>query len=62
MAANLFAKLKEEKIDPALVDKLKDILQQCETGMFTNANLIIDKNELLLDAKQVLEKISGYLL
>lgn len=59
---NLFVKLKEKKIDPVLVDQVKSILQQCEAGMFTNANLMIDKNNLLRNTKHVLEEISRFLL
>ena len=59
---NLSTRLKENKIDPALIEETQHILQQCETGMFTNADLAHDKNILLQKAKETLEKISESLL
>lgn len=55
---NIAGKLKESKVDEVLIDDLKNILQQCEAGIFTNANLEVDKNLLLAKTKDVLEKIN----
>lgn len=55
---NIAGKLKESKIDEVLIDDIKNILQQCESGIFTNANLEVDKNLLLAKTKDVLEKIN----
>ena len=51
-------KLKESKVDEVLIDDLKNILQQCEAGIFTNARLKADKELLLVKTKDVLEKIN----
>src|SRR5260221_2223360 len=59
---NLSIRLKENKIDSALIEATQHILQQCETGMFTNANLMDDKNSLLQKTKETLEGISESLL
>jgi hypothetical protein len=59
---NLSVKLKENKIGPALIEETQHILQQCETGMFTNADLMRDKNNLLQKTKETLEEIGKSLL
>jgi len=58
----LVVRLKENKIDPVLIEKTQYILQQCETGMFTNADLMDDKNSLLQKTKEILEGIGVSLL
>ena len=46
---NLLAKMQNDKIERNIIEEVQNILQQCEAGMFTNANLSGDKS-LLLDA------------
>ena len=59
---NLAVKLKENKIDSTLIEEIQHILQQCETGMFTNADIMNDKNSLLQKTKETLEAIGESLL
>ena len=59
---NLLIKLNENKIDPALIEETRHILGHCETGMFTNADLMNDKNSLLQKTKETLEEIGKSLL
>ena len=48
----LSVRLKEKKIDQKLIsEEAQHILQQCETGMFTNADFMDDKNSLLQKQK-----------
>ncbi len=54
----IFTRLKERKIDAGLSVELKNILQQCEAGLFTNARLEDDKTLLLDKTKDVLEKLN----
>lgn len=44
------------------INGINAILQQCEAGMFTNAEMPGEKNELLVKTKEILEKINGQLL
>jgi LPXTG-motif cell wall-anchored protein len=53
-----FKKLKENKVNEELITELQDMLQQCEAGLFTNADLSVDKNLLLNKARKILEKIN----
>ena len=55
---NIATKLKESKVDEVLIDDVKNILQQCEAGIFTNARLKADKERLLVKTKDVLELIN----
>jgi hypothetical protein len=59
---NIVVKLKESKVNEELINELKNILQQCETGIFTNANLLVDKSQLLNKARKILGKINESLL
>jgi LPXTG-motif cell wall-anchored protein len=59
---NIVAKLNENKVNEELITEMKNILQQCEAGLFTNANLAADKTILLDKAKDVLEKLDESLL
>src|SRR4030095_1337464 len=59
---NLAIKLKENNIDPVLIERTQHILQQCEAGMFTGADLMDDKNVLLQKTKETLEAIGESLL
>ncbi len=59
---NIVAKLKESKVNEELINELKNILQQCETGIFINANLLMDKSQLLDKVRKMLGKINESLL
>lgn len=52
-------KLTETEIGEATIDELITLLSQCESGMFTNANLELDKELLRLQAIHLLEKIDS---
>jgi hypothetical protein len=54
----LLSGLRERSIDGQLSQKIQDILQKCEEGMFTNASLAANKKELLDQARQSLGKIA----
>ncbi|MEO6612687.1 MAG: BatD family protein [Chitinophagaceae bacterium] len=58
----LMAKLRFKGIDQNWVDKLERLLGECETGMFTRADLGTDKEKLLREAKEIMEAISRLLL
>jgi hypothetical protein len=58
----LTIKLKENKAGPELIEEIQHLLQQCEAGMFTNADLLYDKNGLLQKTKITLEEIGKRLL
>ena len=55
---SLKRKLKEKQINEGLITNVLDILQQCETGMFTNARLENDKMKLLKNSNEILEGIN----
>lgn len=57
----LSAKLKENKISENLINHTLQILQQCEAGMFTNASIMKNKDELFQKTKKVLEEINTLL-
>jgi BatD DUF11 like domain len=58
----LFSKLKQEGMKDEMVTNLEKILTDCEMGMFTGAALDINKDRMLIEAKQVLEAINQSLL
>jgi len=58
----LAIRLKENGIDQNTIDNIRDILQKCEVGTFTGANILNNKNDLLQETKQTLEKIEKFLL
>jgi hypothetical protein len=53
----LYRMMSEKGMDRELFNSLSDILQQCETAMFTNAELETDKEELLNSTRALLSKI-----
>jgi hypothetical protein len=55
-------RMDEAKVDNDVSDKLFQILEKCEIGMFTNASLSDDKKAMLSEVKEVLEKIRVGLL
>jgi len=58
----LAAKMNLIGVETEVKEKLFQILQQCEAGMFTNAILEIDREDILIRVKEVLEKIRAALL
>ncbi len=59
---NIVAKMKERQLDQKLVDEIRAILQQCESGIFTTVDMGGDKPALLLRTKTVLTTIDQSLL
>jgi len=55
----LTAKMNEAGIEAGQTIELLQILHECEAGMFTQAQLEDDKNELLAKAKALLESINS---
>jgi hypothetical protein len=51
---SLKRKLEKKKMSQDHIDKVLDILQLCETGMFTNVLLTTDKTELLNKTNELL--------
>lgn len=58
----LMGKLRDRGINNKWIEKLRGLLQECETGMFTRANLGTDKEKLLREAKEIMETIGQLLL
>ena len=58
----LAAKMNEAGVDANLSANLFRVLEECETGMFTNASLLHDKQSMLAETKEVLEHIRAILL
>ena len=58
----LLLKLAGRRIDKTMLRELDDLLQVCETGMFTNANPGRDKEALLEQARLLMEEINQFLL
>ncbi len=54
----LAAKMNEANINRSVAGSLFQVLEQCETGMFTNTSLSDDRHRILLQVKEVLEKIN----
>jgi len=44
------------------ISYIKNILEECETGIFTNVSITTDRNELLDNLKEVLVRIDSKLL
>ncbi len=59
---NLLARMKESRLDQSLIDETAMILQQCETGMFTNAVITEDRQLFFTNTKMLLEEIEKELL
>ncbi|MCY7309857.1 MAG: hypothetical protein LH619_03690, partial [Chitinophagaceae bacterium] len=58
----LSVKMKEANIDSHIAGNLFQLLEECETGMFTNASLLNDKQSMLEETKETLEKVRTGLL
>lgn len=58
---SLFGILDEKKIDDKSKNAIRNILNQCETGVFTNAEDTIDKKKLLEETKEVMKSINDQL-
>ncbi len=61
-AHRLLSILKEKGAGIAAINSLNEILSDCEAGMYANASLSVDKEELLQSTKDVLEAIDKALL
>ena len=61
-AHRLLSVLKEKGAGITEINSLNEILSDCETGMYANASLSVDKEELLQRTKDVLEAIEKALL
>ena len=59
---NLFARMKESGLDRSLVDETATLLQQCETGMFTNVSITEDRQLIFNNTKRLLGEIEKALL
>jgi hypothetical protein len=59
--AALVSAMHEKKIGDASKKKILDILDQCETGIFTSVDDVTDKRKLFDSTKEILEKVSGEL-
>ena len=53
----LASKMKAIGIDGSIANRLFQVLEQCEEGMFTNAYLMEDKQSILSETKELLEAI-----
>ncbi len=49
--------LRNKGIRQSLVDQLMEIIRQCETGLYTNAEINVDKTRLFRDARNTLDGI-----
>jgi hypothetical protein len=58
----LKAKLQQYKVDPLLIDRIRMIIEQCEAGIYTQANFQENKLELLQRAKETVSEIRSNLL
>lgn len=59
---NLFARMKESGLDRSLIDETATLLQQCETGMFTNVSITEDRELFFKNTKRLLGEIEKALL
>lgn len=59
---NLFARMKESGLPQSLIDETAVVLQQCETGMFTNVTISEDRQLFFGNTKRLLDKIEKELL
>jgi hypothetical protein len=58
----LFTRLKKENVSDEIVARLQKIITDCEMRIFTGAEVEIDKNKMLNESKEILEKINQALL
>lgn len=59
---NLFARMRESGIDKSLIDETATVLQQCETGMFTNVSNTEDRLLIFNNVRRLLREIEKALL
>jgi hypothetical protein len=57
--SELAAFLNRKGVKPELISRLIKIIHQCETGVYTNAEMSIDKPELLQQTQQTLKAIDN---
>lgn len=58
----LAAKMRAEAVSEEDINSISALLQQCEAGMFTQAEIPGEKQGLVVKAKEILEKINSQLL
>lgn len=56
---DLLAMMRQKRVDEISQQTIMEILQQCETGIFADVKIEIDKKELLAKAKAGLEAVYG---
>jgi len=56
---NLSKNLVGKGIDSSNVEELVNLIHQCEVGLYTNAEIDVNKNELFEDAKRILREIEA---
>ena len=54
--------VEQKGLSKEIIDKLEMILSECETGQFTNASPLQDRNSLLQSAKEVINAVELNLL
>lgn len=59
---SLAAKLEERKIDPLLKARIMNVLQQCETGIYTGIMQDESREMLLNEIKSALDEVHAYLI
>lgn len=59
---NLFTQMRESGIHQSLIEETATILQQCETGMFTNVSITEDRELFFNSTKRLLGEIEQALL
>lgn len=57
----LFSRLKQEGVKDEVIAKLQKILSSCDMGMFTGASHGINKDNMVIETKEVLEEINSRL-
>ncbi len=58
---NLLSAMKQKRVDEKNQLAIVEILGRCETGIFADVDMEIDRKELLGKTTEVLEGISRYL-
>jgi len=60
--SELAAILDRKGVKPELINKLMTIIHQCETGTYTNAEMNVDKSELVENMNVILTSIDKTLV
>ena len=59
---DLAAILNRKAVKPEVVSRLMTIIHQCETGVYTNAEMDLNKSEMLENATGILKSIDRSLV